>query len=84
MASKVQSLISNEKTDTTVESTNWTPELMPSIKKLRQAIQCLLKTAKLAYSIISLKVWWTIIYNLMWCTLYNMVMTEMQHLLLEN
>ncbi|KAG8198212.1 hypothetical protein JTE90_015309 [Oedothorax gibbosus] len=60
MASKVQSLISENKLSTAElkngESlSGWTEELMPSIKKLRQAIQCLLKTAKLTYSIISLK-----------------------------
>ncbi|PRD29682.1 UNVERIFIED_CONTAM: hypothetical protein NCL1_28622 [Trichonephila clavipes] len=62
MASKVQSFISGNKEDSSEESvvsgekfTNWTDELMPSIKKLRQAIQCLMKTAKLTYSIVSLK-----------------------------
>lgn len=61
MASKVQSFIANEKIEVSAETQekslylNWTSELMPSIKKLRQAIQCLLKTAKLTYSIISLK-----------------------------
>lgn len=62
MASKVQSFLSSVAANTSSESqvknchSNWTSELMPSIKKLRQAIQCLLKTSKLAYSIISLKV----------------------------
>lgn len=61
MASKVQSLTSENKL-TSSELKNeesvsgWTEELMPSIKKLRQAIQCLLKTAKLTYSIMTLKV----------------------------
>lgn len=61
MASKVQSLISENKGNSTelknVDNLpSWTEELMPSIKKLRQAIQCLLRTAKLTYGIISLKV----------------------------
>lgn len=60
MASKVQSFIASEKKgpspESQIQNSNWTSELMPSIKKLRQAIQCLLKTAKLTYSIISLKV----------------------------
>ncbi|XP_054709004.1 inositol polyphosphate-4-phosphatase type I A-like [Uloborus diversus] len=61
MASKVQSFIAEHKTETSETSDSkdkiidWTAELMPSIKKLRQAIQCLLKTAKITYSIMSLK-----------------------------
>ncbi|GIY76492.1 inositol polyphosphate-4-phosphatase type I A [Caerostris extrusa] len=62
MASKVQSFISGSKEEGSVEllenfdhCLNWTDELMPSIKKLRQAIQCLMKTARLSYSIVSLK-----------------------------
>ncbi|GBN84571.1 Type II inositol 3,4-bisphosphate 4-phosphatase, partial [Araneus ventricosus] len=62
MASKVQSFISENKEESSVEPAesldklcSWTDELMPSIKKLRQAIQCLMKTAKLTYSIVSLK-----------------------------
>ncbi|XP_035214308.1 type II inositol 3,4-bisphosphate 4-phosphatase-like [Stegodyphus dumicola] len=60
MASKVQSFICGNKTESDAtesltKNLNWTAELMPSIKKLRQAIQCLLKTAKLTYSITSLK-----------------------------
>lgn len=61
MASKVQSLVSENRGNSTELKNmdnipSWTDELMPSIKKLRQAIQCLLRTAKLTYGIISLKV----------------------------
>ncbi|KAF8784630.1 Inositol polyphosphate-4-phosphatase type I A like protein [Argiope bruennichi] len=62
MAGKVQSFIAENKEESPVELAesldklcSWTDELMPSIKKLRQAIQCLKKTAKLTYSIVSLK-----------------------------
>ncbi|XP_015929967.1 inositol polyphosphate-4-phosphatase type I A [Parasteatoda tepidariorum] len=54
MSSKVQSLFSGSKSDDGEEG-SWSNEIMPSVRKLRQAIQCLLKTAQLTYSIISLK-----------------------------
>ncbi|GBM62547.1 Type II inositol 3,4-bisphosphate 4-phosphatase, partial [Araneus ventricosus] len=62
MASKVQSFISENKEESSVESQesfdnlcSWTDELMPSIEKVRQASQSLLRTSKLTYGIVSLK-----------------------------